>query len=119
MEFLFEDFLKNGMVFGRIMPIELNVQRIIEELRIWPCLWPCLISGLSKLSKKGDVSYIVASLQQTPDLWLRVWNKINEHTAQGLGLKVAWIKAHTIDKDRDQMTHENRMFAPGSEMVDH
>ena len=52
-------------------------------------------------------------------LWIRVWKKINEHSAQGLGLKVAWIKTHMTDKYKEQMTHENRLLAPGNEIVDH
>ena len=33
-----------------------------------------------------------------------MWDKINEHTDQGLWLQVAWVEAHTTDKHKEQMT---------------
>ena len=82
----------------------------------WAVVQMDLDGGLPPWYGVGAVLPIELDVQGI--VWIRVWDKINEHTDQGLGLQVAWVEAHTTDKDKAQMTRENRQIALATEMAE-
>ena len=45
------------------------------------------------------------------DLWIQVWDKVDEHKEQDLGFRVVWVKAHTSAKEKAKMTQQNGQIA--------
>ena len=101
------------------MPIGLDVQRTIKRAEIWSLhtalsnlIRPSEIyidnRGVVEALTNGEVSCIVAG-HKDADFWIRVWNKINHHSGQGLGLQVGvGCMRRTPDKDKEQRTRENK-----------
>ena len=47
-----------------------------------------------------------------------VWKKINEVTEKGIWVNVVWVKAHTTDKEKAEMSPENRQIASANDKGD-
>ena len=59
--------------------------------------------GVVQALNKGEVECIIAN-HKDADLWIQVWDKVNDHNEQYLRLRVAWFNAHTSTKGQPQRT---------------
>ena len=99
------------------MEAEYEVQRIIKRADLWTHEGPCGQEGNNLWLRKGENDCVKPGAGD-PDLWINIWEELNELVKIGILEEVAHVKAHRTKKEKEKMEQFERFVAEGNEKPD-
>ena len=110
------------------MEAEFEVQRTIKraELTAFFCLLRKERGPIKiHVDKKGIIDWIrrpekecIEPRAGDADLWIKIWEELQELVKRGILVEAAQVKAHRTKKDKEKMTKCERFVTEGNEKAD-